>query len=102
LIWRPKDLQGLDPNTQVARIAHTVGENKRIQITEEAKKTNIKILNPGLKKPTEPEVVVEPQPAEGTNEAKEVTTPTEKPTEENRQEEKPKQTGKASKRKSSK
>jgi hypothetical protein len=103
LIWRPKDLEGLDPNTQVARIAHTVGENKRVQITEEAKKTNIRILNPGLKKPTEPEVVAEPEPAEAPEKSKEeVTTPTEALTEEKSEEEKPKETGKASKRKRSK
>ena len=101
LIWRPKDLQSLDPNTQVARIAHTVGENKRIQIMEEAKKVNIKILNPGLKKPTEPEVAVEPPPVESIEESKEVTTPAEQPSEEKSQEGKPKQTSKASERKGS-
>jgi hypothetical protein len=60
LVWSPKDLEGLDPKTQVARIGHTVGEKKRVQILDEAKKTNIRILNAGLKKPTEPEVAQEP------------------------------------------
>lgn len=99
LIWRPKDLEGLDPKTQVARIGHTVGENKRVQITEEAKKTNIRILNPGLKKPTEPEVVAEPEPAEAPAESKEVTPPSPP---EKFAEDKTKKTGKASKRKRSK
>jgi hypothetical protein len=62
MIWRPKDLQGIDSKTQAGRIAHTVGENKRVQILEDAKKANIRILNPGLKKPAEiiPEAVTEP------------------------------------------
>src|SRR5208282_5809101 len=62
MVWRPKDLEGIDSKTQAARIAHTVGENKRVQILEEAKKANIRVLNPGLKKPAEivPETVTEP------------------------------------------
>jgi len=62
MVWRPKDLEGIDPKTQAARIAHTVGENKRVLILEDAKKANIRILNPGLKKPAEivPETVTEP------------------------------------------
>ena len=69
MVWRPKDLLGLDPKLQVVRIAHTVGENKRVQILEEAKKVNIRILNPRLKKPAEtlPEAPAEPA-AEGTAE----------------------------------
>jgi len=53
LIWRPEDLSGVNPSISVARIAHTVGENKRIKIIEEAKKRNIRILNPGVKRETE-------------------------------------------------
>ncbi len=66
IVWRPQDLENLDQKTQVARIAHTVGEKKRVQILEQAKKTNIRILNPGVKKPTEvtPETVTEPTPLE--------------------------------------
>ena len=62
MVWRPKDLEGIDSKTQAARIAHTVGENKRVQILEDAKKANIRILNPGLKKPAEivPEAATEP------------------------------------------
>jgi large subunit ribosomal protein L32e len=76
MVWRPKDLEGIDSKTQAARIAHTVGENKRVQIVDEAKKANIRILNPGLKKPAEivPETVAEP--TEGV-----VETPTESVTE---------------------
>jgi hypothetical protein len=59
-------LEQVDEKTQVARIAHTVGENKRIQIIEEAKKRNIRILNHGLKKAPEPEVAPEPEPTQET------------------------------------
>ena len=76
-VWRVKDLQSLDPKLHVARIAHTVGENKRVQIIEEAKKANIRILNPGLKKPADaiPEVTPEvaPEPATATEATPETT-----------------------------
>jgi len=78
MVWRAKDLLGIDPKFQVARIAHTVGENKRVQIIDEAKKANIRILNPRVKKPAEalPEVPAEPTggeaaPTEPTPETKE-------------------------------
>jgi large subunit ribosomal protein L32e len=61
LVYRPSDLDKLDANTQVARIAHTVGERKRVTIVEEAKKKDIRILNPGLKKAPELEPVPEPE-----------------------------------------
>jgi len=69
MVWRPQDLTGLDPKTQAVRIAHTVGENKRVQIIDQAKKATIRVLNPGVKK--EPEAVpqVAPEPAEPTAEA---------------------------------
>jgi hypothetical protein len=63
----------MNPKTQAARIAHTVGESKRVQILDLAKKANIRVLNPGLKKAAEaaPEVVAEPTAPT------EPTTPTE-------------------------
>lgn len=61
LVYRPSDLDKLDAKTQVARIAHTVGERKRVTIVEEAKKKDIRILNPGLKKAPELEPVPEPE-----------------------------------------
>ena len=78
MIWRPKDLANVDPKLQVARIAHTVGENKRVQILEEAKKANIRILNPRLKKPAEavPEVAPETTPVEQAPETTEAEAET--------------------------
>jgi large subunit ribosomal protein L32e len=72
MVWRPVDLEHIDPKTQAARIAHTVGESKRVQILDQAKKANIRVLNPGVKKeaavipeaaPPTPEVVEEAKPA---------------------------------------
>lgn len=93
MVWRVQDLEHLDPKLIVARIAHTVGENKRVQIVEAAKKANIRILNPGLKKPAEvvPEAVVETAPAEPvpeTTETKEQLK--EEPKEEGKEEKKAK------------
>ena len=71
LVWRPSDLENVDSKTQVARIAHTVGESKRVLIIEEAKKRDIRILNPGLKKAeAEAAPAPEAQPSETTKEAK--------------------------------
>ena len=79
MIYRPQDLEKINPKVQVARIAHAVGENKRLLILDEAEKRNIRVLNPGPKK-EEPEVAV-PQAQEATTaENKETeTTPEAKP-----------------------
>ena len=45
LIYSPKDLEKIDPETQVVRIAHAVGFRKRLDILEKAKELDIKILN---------------------------------------------------------
>lgn len=45
LVHRPEDLEGLDPATQAARIAHGVGTRKRLQIQELADEAGIRILN---------------------------------------------------------
>jgi hypothetical protein len=71
MVWRPSDLEHMDPKTQAVRIAHTVGEIKRVQILDQAKKANIRVLNPGLKKEAEvaPEVAEPTAPTEPTTEA---------------------------------
>ncbi len=53
IIFNIADLSTIDPNTQAARIAHTVGKRKRALIIAEAKNLNIKILNIKVSKETE-------------------------------------------------
>ena len=105
MVWRPKDLGNLDPKAHVGRIAHTVGENKRVQILEEAKKANIRILNPGLKKPTEvvqevaPEPAAEPTTTEPTPETKVAKAETKRVQEKPKKKAKPKTTKKGKSKK---
>lgn len=47
LIHRPEDLGPIDPEEHVARIAHTVGARKRLQIIERAEELGVHVLNPG-------------------------------------------------------
>lgn len=50
IVHRPQELEQIDPKVQVARIAHTVGENKRLLILDEAERRGIHVLNLGPKK----------------------------------------------------
>ncbi len=50
-----QDLSTIDPNTQAARIAHTVGKRKRADIIAKAKELNVKILNVKVSPETEEE-----------------------------------------------
>jgi large subunit ribosomal protein L32e len=45
LVHNAKELSDIDPKTEAARIAHTVGKKKRAQIMAEAKKLKVLILN---------------------------------------------------------
>ena len=45
LVHNAKELSSIDPKTEAARIAHTVGKKKRTQILAEAKKLKVSILN---------------------------------------------------------
>ncbi len=45
MVHNAKDLDGIDPKRQAARVAHTVGMRKRAQIEEKADELNIRILN---------------------------------------------------------
>ena len=75
IIYRPANLKVLDPKIHAARIAHTVGENKRLLILDEAKRRGIRVLNPGPKREEPP---ITEQPTEETpTESKETTSPTE-------------------------
>jgi len=46
MVYRPEDLDSIDPNRQAVRIGHTVGSRKRTAIAAKARELNIKILNP--------------------------------------------------------
>jgi large subunit ribosomal protein L32e len=73
LIHNLAELADVDPITQVARIAHTVGKRKRAQIAAEAKRLNLKIVN--IKEVKEPakEEEEEKVPTEKAPENKEKT-----------------------------
>ncbi|MEM2214121.1 MAG: 50S ribosomal protein L32e [Candidatus Nezhaarchaeales archaeon] len=45
LVYRPQDLDNLDPKIHCVRIAHTVGRRKRLQIIDKAKSMGFRILN---------------------------------------------------------
>jgi ribosomal protein L32E len=47
LIHNVTELAKLDPKGDAARIAHTVGKKKRIEIINKALQLGIKVLNPG-------------------------------------------------------
>ena len=52
MVWNTKDLEKVNPETQVARIGGTVGGRKKETMLEKAEELKIRILNPGV---TEPE-----------------------------------------------
>ena len=48
LVYRPDDLEKLDPERQAARIGHTVGTKKRADILDKADELGIRVLNPNM------------------------------------------------------
>ncbi len=47
LVHNTDDLDEIDPETQAARVASSVGQRKKIKILEKAEEKEIKVLNPG-------------------------------------------------------
>jgi len=45
LVYRPQDLEDMDPSIQAARIGHSVGSRKREMIEKRARELGIRILN---------------------------------------------------------
>jgi large subunit ribosomal protein L32e len=60
IVFNVNDLTRLDSSKDAARIAHVVGQRKRLLILAEARAKGVKVLNPGKE-----------QKAEGTSETKE-------------------------------
>ena len=60
IVFNANDLTRLDPTKDAARIAHVVGQRKRLLILDEARAKGVKVLNPGKE-----------QKAVGTSENKE-------------------------------
>jgi large subunit ribosomal protein L32e len=48
LVHNKNELEGLDPEKHIVRIASSVGRKKRIEIIEEAQKLGLKIANPRI------------------------------------------------------
>ncbi|RJS84304.1 50S ribosomal protein L32e [Candidatus Bathyarchaeota archaeon] len=53
LIHNIEELDGVDPETQAIRIAHTVGYRKKIEIINTAREMGIHVLNPGKREELE-------------------------------------------------
>jgi len=75
LVYNVDTLKEIDPGTQAARIAHTVGKRKRAQILTEARKKEIVVLNQRqaketTKKEEEPTEEAEKEEAETEEAAK--------------------------------
>jgi len=51
MVWNIKDLEKVDPETQVARIGGTVGGRKKETMLKKAEELRIRILNRGVMEP---------------------------------------------------
>ena len=93
IVFNVQGLSLIDPNTQAARISHTVGKRKRALIIAEAKKLSIKILNLKVSKETEEKTaeVAEGEAPEAEAEEQKVTKEENKPKKETKKKA-PKQT----------
>jgi large subunit ribosomal protein L32e len=78
LVNNVAELAKLNPTFEAARIAHTVGKQKRALILEEAKKLGIKVLNMKVLPPKETEEETEEEGEETKTEATEKSKKSEK------------------------
>jgi large subunit ribosomal protein L32e len=46
MVYNPKDLEKINPKSQAARVGHSVGTRKRLEIEKVAEKKGIRVLNP--------------------------------------------------------
>jgi large subunit ribosomal protein L32e len=77
MVFNVESLSTIDPNTQAARIAHTVGKRKRAGIIAKAKELNIKILNLKVAKEAAEEKTEEAESEAPAAEVKEKKAPKE-------------------------
>ncbi|MFB0502080.1 MAG: 50S ribosomal protein L32e [Candidatus Bathyarchaeia archaeon] len=71
LVRNVDDISGVDPETQAIRIAHTVGERKRVEILARAGDMGIYVLNPKRVAEAEEELAEEEEEAESAEEGEE-------------------------------
>jgi large subunit ribosomal protein L32e len=88
LVHNAKEISKVDPKSEAARIAHTVGKRKRAQIIAEAKKREVFILN--FKPLTESVEAEEEETEEAEAEEEKPEKPTAEEKEPEKKEEKPK------------
>jgi len=73
IVRRPADLEKINAKTQIVKIGHTVGERNRNAIMERAQALELRVANPGLKKPeaapTEELIVKEPEQTQAEEES---------------------------------
>jgi len=80
LVHNVKELSAVDPKTQAARIARTVGKKKRAQIIAEARERKVVVLNvKEVKEPVEEEAEAEATEEKSAKEQKEPVEKAEKP-----------------------
>ena len=81
LVHNAKEISEVDPKSKAARIAHTVGKKKRVQIIAEAKKRKVFILNftPVKELVEKEEEEAEEKPEKPTAEEKKAVKKEEKP-----------------------
>ena len=96
LVHNAKELKEVNPKTQAARIAHTVGKRKRATILVEARKRGITVLN--LKEAREKAEEKEEFETEEKTEEKEAEEKTEEPEESRKKTRKPKRSKKRRKK----
>jgi len=68
LVHNLKEIEGIDVETQAIRIAHTVGERKRMEMLTKAKEMGLHILNPHEVKEPKEELEKVAAPKEGKEE----------------------------------
>jgi large subunit ribosomal protein L32e len=81
LVFNVDDLDNVDSKRQVARIAHTVGAKKRVEISTRAEEKGIRILNPRKVKEVKEKIaeeIEEEKPETETEEVEKEPTESEK------------------------